>query len=298
MSNVMSGSRPSKNERRDAAREKAREQRAAQQRREKRNRMLLQTGIGVVVLAIIAVVSIVLVNAIRPPGPGPRNMASGGISIQAGGKAVPTGALAAGANPPAPPAAPSGLVTIRAYEDFGCPYCKQFEDANSAQIAKLVQQGKAVLQIFPVSILDNSFLGTKYSTRSANAAAAVADRSPNQFLAYHKLLYANQPKEGTSGLSDEKLIAFAKQAKVTDLAAITKAIRDHTYFPWVADSTKRFLDGNLKGTNVKTVTGTPVIVVNGKQYTGSITDPNAFTQAILQTDTYTPTPTPSPSAKG
>jgi hypothetical protein len=48
---------------------------------------------------------------------------------------------------------------------------------------------------------------------------------------------------------------------------------------------------------VKSVTDTPVIIVNGKQYTGSLTDASAFSTFVLQTaGAYKATPTPTPSA--
>jgi protein-disulfide isomerase len=304
MTSVTNAPRPSKNERRDAAREKARVLREQQQRRQRRNRALLQSGIVLVVLAIVAVVALVIVNAVRPPGPGPRNMASDGITITQGNKAVPSGATASGGDPAAAPRPSTGKIVIRAYEDFGCPFCAQFEQTNTAYIESLLQNGSATLTIYPVSILDRNFQGTKYSTRAANAAAAVADLSPNQFFAFHKLLYANQPAEGSTGLSDDRLIAYAKQAKVTNLSQITDAIHDHRFYSWVGDATDRFLKGNLSGSDVKQVTGTPVVIVNGKQYTGSLTDQATFSSFVLQTAAaYTSAPTPSakptatPSAK-
>jgi protein-disulfide isomerase len=297
MTSVTGAPRQSKNDRRDAAREKARLLREQQQRRQRRNRAFLQGGIAVVVLAIVAVVSLVIINAVRPPGPGPRNMASDGITISQGDKAVTTGATAAGGKPAAGPTPAGGSIVIRTYEDYGCPFCGQFEQTNRTYIASLLKAGSATLTVYPVSILDRSFQATKYSTRSANAAAAVANYSPDQFAAFHQLLFANQPAEGTQGLSDDKLVAYAKQAKVSNLKQITAAIHDHRYFSWVTDATKRFLDGNLPNSNVKTVQGTPIVIVNGKQYTGSLTDPAAFKTFVLQTAaTYKSTPTPSPSA--
>jgi protein-disulfide isomerase len=299
MTSVTGAQRPSKNDRRDAAREKARLLREQQQRRQRRNRVFLQGGIAVVVLAIVAVVSLVIINAVRPPGPGPRNLASDGITITQSDKAVRTAAVAAGGDPAAPPAPSTGKIAIRTYEDFGCPFCAQFEQADGAYIASLLKAGTATLTIYPVSILDRNFAGSKYSTRSANAAAAVGNYSPDQFYAFHKLLYANQPAEGSEGLTDDKLIAYAKQAKVTRLTEITAAIRSHRFFNWVGSATDRFLAGKLPGSDVKSVTGTPVVLVNGKQYTGAPADPAAFKTFVLQTaGTYksTPTPSPSPSA--
>jgi protein-disulfide isomerase len=299
MTSVTGAPRPSKNDRRDAAREKARLLREQQQRRQRRNRALLQGGIAVVVLAIVAIVSLVIINAVRPPGPGPRNMASDGITITQGDKAVRTAATAAGGQPTGTATPSSGKIAIRTYEDFGCPFCGQFEQTNGAYIASLLKSGSATLTIYPVSILDRNFQGSKYSTRAANAASAVANYSPDQFYAFHKLLYAHQPAEGSNGLSDDQLIAYAKQAKVGNLAAITAAIRDHRFFNWVGDATDRFLKGSLPASNVKTVTGTPIVVVNGKQFTGQPTDKAGFSSFVLQTASAfksTPTPTPSASA--
>ncbi|MGN6742344.1 MAG: DsbA family protein [Amnibacterium sp.] len=303
------GPRPSKNERRDAAREKAREQRLRQQRRERRNRIVLQAGIGLVVLAIIAIVAVVLVNSIRPPGPGPKNMADDGVVLTTGLKVETTPALAAGAKPTQRAPEP-GKVAIRTYEDFGCPICGEFEKTNSAYMKSLVASGKATLEIYPVSILDNNFQGTQYSTRAANAAAAVANYSPQQFYAFHGLLYAHQPAEGSTGLSDDQLISYAKQAKVSDLGDISDAIRNHRFFNWVQAATDRFLKADFPGTNVHSEAdinkllnnpnagiGTPMIFVNGKYYTGSVADANQFKSFVLSAGaSYTPTPTPTPSA--
>lgn len=288
--------RRSSNERRDAAREKARILREQQQRRHRRNRVLLQGGIAVVVLAIVAVVSLVIINAVRPPGAGPRNMASDGITITRGNKAVPSGSIAAGADPAAAPTPSTGKIVIRAYEDFGCPSCGRFEQINASYIDGLLKTGNATFTVHPVSILDGRFRGTKYSTRAANAAAAVANYSPDRFSAFHKLLYANQPAEGTPGLSDDQLIAYAKRAEVANLSQISDAIRDHRFFGWVGDATDRFLDGGLASSDVRAVDDTPVILVNGKKYSGSLTDPSAFSSFVLQTAAaYTSTPAPSAS---
>ncbi len=309
MSTVKGAPRPSKNDRRDAAREKAREQRLRQQRRERRNRIVLQAGIGVVVLAIVAIVAVVLVNSIRPPGPGPLNMADDGIVITQGLKAERTPALPANGKPVQRAPQP-GKIAIRTYEDFGCPICGQFEKSNASYIKSLLQNGSATLQIYPVSILDRNFQGTEYSTRAANAAAAVANYSPDQFYAFHSLLYAHQPAEGSTGLTDDQLVSYAKQAKVTNLSAITTAIRNKTFSSWVKDATDRFLTADFPLTNVKSEAdinkllnnpnagvGTPMVFVDGKYYTGSVADSAAFKSFVLSAGAaFKATPTPTPSA--
>lgn len=267
--------RQPKDARREAAREKARLLREEEQRKARHRRLAWQGGIGLAIVAVIAVVAVLIVTSIKPASPGPKNMASDAITITANGVAMRTDALSAGATPTVRPTDSKGRVVIRVYEDFLCPYCGEFESTNRAQINALVNAGKAVLMIYPVAILDSSSQGTKYSTRAANAAACVANTSPDDFLEFHRLLYANQPSEGTSGLTDSQLIAYAKQAGASS-STVASCITNGTFESWVTAATNRFLAGNLPDSNVKTVPGTPTVIVNGKQFTGSITNASVF----------------------
>jgi protein-disulfide isomerase len=290
--------RPSKNERREAAREKARQLREEQKRRERRNKAVLFTGIGIATVAIIAIVAFIIVNSIRPAGPGPANMASDGIKIGQDLKAVTTPALAAGKDPiPSEPNA-ANVVDIKIYVDYLCPFCGQFEATNTQQIESWVTAGSATIEIHPISILNANSQGTKYSTRSANAAACVANYSPDAFFAYSALLFENQPQEQTAGLDNAKLISLASDAGATSAAKIKSCINDGTFNSWVTDATNRALKGPIPDSDVAKVTGTPTVIVNGAQYSGSLTDPNEFAAFVLQQSaepTSTPTPTPTPS---
>jgi protein-disulfide isomerase len=295
--------RASKNERRDAAREKAREQRIRQQRRERRSRVVLQLSIGVVVLAIVAVVAVIIVNSVRPPGPGPANMANGGIGLEGTSlKAVRTGAPAADATPTPEATIGGGRVLIQAYEDFGCPVCQQFEEQYGAQIKQLVTSGAAVIQYHPVAILDHSFTDNSYSTRAANAAAAVANYSPDTFYAFHSLLYEKdvQPAEGTAGLTDARLIELVKQVKPSNLAKIEQAIKDQEFKNWVADRTDEFTSNagplaDVKFPSSHTGAGTPTLIVNGQYWDGT-TDFGSFVTKVGGAISATPSPSPTASA--
>jgi protein-disulfide isomerase len=295
--------RPSKNERRDVAREKAREQRLRQQRREKRNRVLLQASIGVVILAIVAIVAVIIVNSVRPPGPGPRNMANGGITIS--GKSLTaerTAAPAADATPSPQATVGGGKVFIQAYEDFGCPACQQFEQTYGPQVQQLITSGAAVVQYHPVAILDNRFTDGTYSTRAANAAAAVANWSPDTFPAFHALLYKTgvQPAEGSAGLTDDRLVQLVKQVKPRNVAQIEQAIRDQRFKSWVTDRTDEFVakTGSLADVKIpaKNRGSTPTIVVNGQYWDGT-TNFGSFVTSVGGAISSTPTPSATASSK-
>jgi protein-disulfide isomerase len=294
--------RPSKNQRRDAARTKATALRVEQKKKDRRNQVFVRGGIAVAALAIVAIVALVIMNSIRPAGPGPANMASDGILIAEGMAAVKTTALQPDATPvPSKPDATGTVADIRIYADYLCPFCSQFEAANSEQMSQWVKSGAATVEIHPVSILTHKSSGTQYSLRAANAAACVANYSPNDFYAFNAALFADQPKEGSAGLNDEAIKGIVKKAGVNaSISKINTCIDDTTYKSWVIASTDRALSGPLPNTAIKAITGTPTVLVNGKQYVGALDDPKEFAAFVLQAagETYstsTPTPTPAPA---
>ncbi len=303
------GDRGSKNQRREAAREKARELRELQRKKEKRNRLFLQGGIALGVLAAAAIVTLVLVNSVAPPAAGPLNMQSDGIIISKDLKAVPTPAISAKGKPVATVRdKKSSVVSIRIYLDYFCPVCNAFETANKAQITSWLKNGAATIEIHPITFLDRSSLGTRYSSRAANAAACVANYSPDDFWAFTEEMYVKQPAEGTVGLTNAQINAVAKTAKVHNLSQIYDCVNTEKFKAWVAASTTRAEAGPLPDSSVKTVTGTPTVIVDGVEYpitSDDVSSAAAFAAFVEQTagaqfnsgeSTSTPTPTPTPTS--
>ncbi len=290
------GSRPTRNERRDDARAKAKQHREDQLKKDKRNRWLLQGGIAVAVIAVIAVVALTIQASVKPAGPGPANMASDGIVLGIGMKAQTTPALADGAAI-VPTVATAGVIDIRIYQDYLCPYCKDFDTTNSTQIQKLVESGAATVEVHPIALLTSRSAGTKYSLRASNAAACVSNYSPDNFWAMNQALYVQQPAESTAGLDDTAIKAIIAATNPTNVDAINKCIDDGTYEKWAQAATDRATSGPLPGTKVTNVQGTPTVLVNGIQYQGSLTDPAVFNAFVVQVAAASiPTATPTPSA--
>lgn len=303
MSNGGSSGRPTKNERREAAREKAKVFREQQRKREKRNRFFLQGGIGVGILVVLAIVAVVIVTSIKPPAQGPANMASGGIVIGKGLKAVRTPARDPGAKLIVNTPDPSGkVIRIVTYIDYLCPFCGEFEKTNSVQIGELAKSGAATVEIHPMDLLVNSAQGTKYSLRAANAAVCVANYQPDEYYAFHSILFENQPDENSTGLPDSKIKSLAKKAGVGQLSKIDKCIDKGTYESWVQSTSNLYqLHKKFPGSHGTKWRGTPTVFVNGKLYLGSLTDANEFRAFVLQASganykpSATPTPTPTPT---
>ncbi|MDQ0893068.1 DsbA family protein [Agromyces ramosus] len=300
--------RPTRNERRDAAREKARILREEQKKRERRNKVLIQGGVIVAVLAIAALVVSLIMQSTKPEGPGPENMASDGIvltGVDGTITAVETPAIPAGGTPTNTVPDDSGTVAnIVTYVDYLCPFCGQFETTNSESMRTMVESGAATLEIHPVAILTNKSAGTQYSLRAANAAACVAESSPDAFFDFNALLFENQPEEGSTGLTNDELKGFVEQSGASSLSSIDKCIDDTQFKGWVQAATNRALTEKVPNSDLESITGTPTVLVNGKQYVGSLTDPAEFQSFVLQAtgetfsesnSTETPTPTPTPA---
>ncbi|MEJ1229830.1 MAG: thioredoxin domain-containing protein [Galbitalea sp.] len=296
--------RGSKNQRRDAAREKARALREEQRRKERRNRILVQGGIGVGILAIIGIVILVVTSSIQPPAAGPLNMQSDGIVIGKDFKAVQTPAIPANGKPvPTVRDKNSSVVSIRIYLDYFCPVCNAFETANKDQISSWLKSGAATIEIHPISFLDRSSLGTQYSTRSANAGGCVANYAPDDYWAFTQEMYVKQPTENTVGLSNSQIIGVMKTAGVHNLDKITPCVNSEKFKSWVAAATTRAENGPLPDSTVKTVTGTPTVIVDGQEYpitsadVGSAASFAAFVEqtAGAQFDSGKPAPTPTPT---
>ncbi len=145
-------------------------------------------------------------------------------------------------------------MTVDLYEDFQCPNCKTFEDESGSTLAQLVADGTVQARYHGMAFLDTS-ANDDYSTRALNAAAVVvATAGPDAFQTFHDLLFANQPAEGGSGLTDDQLVAYADQAGASG-GTVEQDIRDLTYGDWVATATDQASkDG---------VTGTPTVFVDG-----------------------------------
>jgi hypothetical protein len=149
--------RPSRNQRRDAAREKARQLRLEQRKKDRRNRVLLKGGIVAALVAVVAIVAWVITTSIPTVGPGPANMASDGLHIGEGMAVQKTAALNPEAKPVPSEPDPSGTVAeIRIYVDYLCPLCGEFDTTNSEQIANWVESGAATVEIHPVSVLTST----------------------------------------------------------------------------------------------------------------------------------------------
>jgi len=203
----------------------------------------------VVVLVLVAALVVWMNNSGAGPGPG---TAPDSANIDA-----ETGAISIG----------DGEDTMDTYIDFMCPVCNQFEQAYGEAISGLIDDGTITLNIHPISILDRQSQGTEFSTRAASAMYCVASEDPDAALPFMQAMYANQPQEGSSGLTDAQIADIADTAGATNSAA---CITDGRYKKYVTSMT-----GKTPVAPGAAGIGTPTVAVNGETIANSsLPDPS------------------------
>jgi len=136
---------------------------------------------------------------------------------------------------------------------------------------KDIDEGKLQLQYHPLAFLDRNS-STKYSTRAANALYVVLDASgPKVAKKFHDLLFANQPEEGSAGLTDSQLVDFAVQAGASK-SEVESGIKNGEFESWVAKGTDQASKDH--------VTGTPTVRIDGKDV--PFTSAQSMAQQIQQ----------------
>ena len=230
---------------RQAARERIAAKRAAEAAARAAAERRRRTVIGGVVAAAVLVVALVVVvvvqtrrTSVSADAPVPVNTSGDGYVFAVGAADAP--------------------VTVDLYEDFQCPVCKALEDDAGSTLDDLVAAGTAQVRYHGMAFLDTAE-NDDYSTRALNAAAVVATVAGTEaYATFHGLLFADQPAEGGSGLTDDQLVEYAAQAGASG-ATVEEGIRDLFYGDWVAAATDRASQDG--------VTGTPTVLVDGERLT-------------------------------
>ncbi|MDN5806652.1 MAG: DsbA family protein [Brevibacterium sp.] len=270
--------------RRNQARENARQIATAQDKKEKTAKTILYVGIGVVIVVVAAVVGVLIFQQSKP-GITPANYAAGGVSIAKDSTVVQPMQMPDGEESDLPTPAEAGAkdnaATVTVYLDFQCPGCKAFEDANTPTLKKLADEGSIVLEYKPVSFLDRMSGGNEYSTRAANLAACVIDSQPEVTEDVFAAIYAQQPEEQGNGRTDAELLKVAEEAGV-DTSKKLQSDSEQTVKSCVSDqSFKDFVKKTSQDALDSGVEATPWVLING-EHTDKTSDPRALALEILK----------------
>jgi len=248
----------SRSEQREIARQKAREIREQQQKKEKRNKLVLQLSVVVVLLgAVAAVVAFIFgsqgTEADRPDvGETPANMSfDNGIRLGEGLQPI-------GANEQ------QDVPNIQIWVDYQCPVCQAFDVPNNQQIRSWVDSGVATVEYHPISFLDRQSVDN-YSSRAANLTACTANYSPESFFDVNSILMERQPGEGSGNLTNNDLLGIAEEAGVDVTDEFSSCVESKAFGDWIFETTDEVLSNPRPDSNVQ-ITGTPAVIVNGQEY--------------------------------
>ncbi|WP_233188308.1 DsbA family protein [Actinomyces qiguomingii] len=236
--------RPTKAERREAARAKARALREEEERRERRARITRRSLLGIGGLAVAGTVAAVVVN-----GRNDESKTPGGaiVTDNAGGKGVPATIRADGSLVFGPDLTPGtstdGAQNLHIYFDYACHHCADFEILHNSEIETLLGEGTINLVLHPSRLLQSS-----WSDMVCNGLGVVLDQEPASAMAFHLAamtrfseIYASAD---FSTLTAESVVQAATEAGVSEAVVeqITAAVTENTYGAWLDLGDKTFLD--------------------------------------------------------
>ena len=171
----------------------------------------------------------------------------------------------------------TGPVIIDEYIDPMCPFCAQFEQTNGDLLLAGVESGVITLRVHSLTFLDSKSQGTNYSSRASAALTCQATLNPDATLDFLSALFANQPLEDTTGLSDAELVDLASGD-----VSIADCVQNGDYQAWSQQNTEAALTGPIEGAEIAAVSGTPTVLVDGAQYRGSLTDQGEFSAFVAR----------------
>jgi protein-disulfide isomerase len=152
----------------------------------------------------------------------------------------------------------SAPTKVTLFEDLQCPVCAALEASSGSLVQQGIDDGKLQVTYHMIAFLDGSST-TRYSTRALNALMTVLDTAgPEAYLKYHSLLYAEQPREGTAGLTDDRLVQLAVQAGA-DESKIKGPIDDLKYEQWIKNSTDDFSRSGYSSTPTGVIGGQTLV---------------------------------------
>ena len=163
----------------DPLRAKASEMRLAQQRAERRTRIIVISAVGLIVLAIIAAVGGVIwqqqseVSAARNVEP------SDVLGVYADGRPIVVNGNGVSAEPD------PNLPTLTEYFDYSCHACADVDAALGEDLTTWASEGHYNLELQPVITVNMNYLKP-----ATGASLVVAQKAPDKWIEFHHALLA------------------------------------------------------------------------------------------------------------
>lgn len=137
-------------------------------------------------------------------------------------------------------------ITIVAFSDYQCPYCKRAEDTVNEVLKKYKDSVKLVFRFYPLPF---------HREAKPAAIAALCAKDQDKFWQYHDELFNNQ-----SALKDTDLVDYAKKLKLNE-KKFNECVSSKKF--------EAFVDKDMEEGKKLGVTGTPAYFINGRMLSGA-----------------------------
>lgn len=258
--------RPTKAERREAARAKAQALREEQARKAHRAAITRRAAIGVGGVAVVGGIGGLIWKSKSSEGDDENGQEKAPDLNTEKGSLVPSsvdpesGALTYGSDLKVG-TSNEGAPVLDIYFDYSCPHCAEFEALHSAEMKSLVTDGKVTLVLHPAHVLK-----LKWTIWAYNAMGVVLDKEPDKALDLHTALFSRfeqaAAKRDVTLLQKKGIWETASGAGLSSDTqdAIKEAVKSSKYDKWIDLSNQAFqTNGKEKG-----FSGTPAVLYNGQ----------------------------------
>ncbi|MDO5721856.1 MAG: thioredoxin domain-containing protein [Actinomycetaceae bacterium] len=153
----------------DAARLKAQQLKAEQQRKEKRTRMMIYSVVGALVLATVLAVAWVLLRPTSQEPTASPSAADSPVSFVVSADGVGK--------------VKDGSVLVREFFDYSCHACADVDVILGEKLTEGIDAGRISVEFIPVDVVN-----MEWHPVAAQAASVVYDQDPQHFLQFHHAL--------------------------------------------------------------------------------------------------------------
>lgn len=212
------------------------------EKQERKRRVIWFSTVGVLLIAIIVVLSLDLKPAVKAASFDYENLPVLGQS--------------------------DAPVKIVEFGDFQCPSCKVANETIKPQlVSDYIEQGKAAFYFVNLPFISED------STTAALAVQSVYHQNKDAYWTYFDAIYSNQGEEKTGWATVDFLVGLAKEIDLpVDYDLLQKDIEQRTYLNEVNE---QYAKGQSLG-----ISGTPTFYINGVEFTGNLGNYSELKQAI------------------
>lgn len=202
--------------------------------------------VGIIVAVVVVAVGVAIFVVLNRPWESSAQQVAAAYPVAVDGVVVTAGQ-------------PTAPVTVDVYEDFLCPFCERFETRNRDALTAALNEGRVKVNFHALNILDARTTPPGYSTLAANAALCAVPTGI--WPAFHERLFAEQPAEGSAGLTVAQLSAIGTELGAGP--AFTQCVESNGNAAAITAATEAAATNPALQTDGQF--GTPTVAVGGRK---------------------------------